>query len=169
MNLVRPSQTNAWLRLGPSGRLRCACRAAVKGLWPLMVDARSDNRNPTRALRGLACFIVLVMAYFALDAWYFAGTRTITVKAIGLARIGAADRMDDAVQDISGVQYAVSGARYPIFGGPDAGEIQRRLKVGCRYEISYHHVASFSRAAFPRDALAISDAKLIDCPQPKGR
>jgi hypothetical protein len=134
-----------------------------------MVDARSDNRNTARALRGFACFIVLVMAYFAVDAWYFAGTRTITVKAIGPARIGSAERMVDAVQDISGVQFAVSGARYPILGGPDAGEIQRMLKVGCRYAISYHQVSSFSRAAFPRDALAINDARLIDCPQPKER
>jgi hypothetical protein len=134
-----------------------------------MVDARSDNRNTTRALCGLACFVVLVMAYFAADAWYFAGTRTITVKAIGPARIGTADRMVDAVQDISGVQFAVSGARFPILGGRDADEIQRMLKVGCRYEVSYHHVSSFSRAAFPRDAVAISDAKLIDCPQPTGR
>ena len=124
-----------------------------------------SDRNIVTPLRGLAFFLVLVVTYFAFDAWVLSGTRIIAVKRINHAHAGPSNRTDDTVEDSNGVRFTVRGARYPILGGQTADEIWGVLKAGCRYEIAYYSYSSFARAAFPRDRVAISDAKLLDCPK----
>jgi hypothetical protein len=111
----------------------------------------------------LAFFVVGLPAFFVFEAWYQAGSATITVQDIGDSNISSPDRSYDVVSAAGGASYIVRGARYPAFGGQSADEVWRVLKIGCRYNISYFHYSSGDRL-LSRDGIAISGARLIDCP-----
>jgi hypothetical protein len=111
----------------------------------------------------LAFFVLGLPAFFAFEAWYQAGSATITVQDIGDSNINSPDRSYDTVSAVGGATYVVRGARYPVLGGQNADEVWRVLKIGCRYDVSYFYYSS-GDWLLSRDGIAISGARLIDCP-----
>ena len=120
-------------------------------------------RHSPAALRLLALLLAAVVGFLAFEAWYQAGSARITVQDIGDSNITSPDRSYDTVSATGGATFIVRGARYPAFGGQSADDVWRVLKIGCRYDVSYFYYSS-GHWLLSRDGIAISGARLIDCP-----